>query len=160
MHASHAMWITPFLQYHKILSTPINSLKLVKIKTQIPFSWECISKRQSARRGLRKRKSIKWSFYLLNSFLTPSDYAINPLPFKYLLDNSQTRKFFASSYFFSFCSVLLFNELVRAEFAYNQLDCHKSTFFLSLTQFKYSMWGFSCILWGYKIENFNLVLFN
>lgn len=56
------------LQYHKILSTPINSLKLVKIKTQILYSWN-VSKRLQGRAG--ERKSIKWSFYLLNSFLTP-----------------------------------------------------------------------------------------
>lgn len=128
------MNISSFLQYHKILSTPINSLKLVKIKTQIPFSLLLSSNKLTAE---WERKSIKWSFYLLNSFLTPSDYAINPLPFKYLLNNSQTRKFFL--FFFSFffllflCSVLLFNELERTKFAYNQLDCHKSTSLLSLS---------------------------
>lgn len=93
------MNISSFLQYHKILSTPINSLKLVKIKTQIPFSLLLSSNKLTAE---WERKSIKWSFYLLNSFLTPSDYAINPLPFKYLLNNSQTRKFFLFFFIFFF----------------------------------------------------------
>lgn len=129
------MNISPFLQYHKILSTPINSLKLVKIKTQIPFSL-LLSEPEQVVGGMRERKSIKWSFYLLNSFLTPSDYAINPLPFKYLLNNSQTRKFFLFFhfyFFFFFVQFLLFNELERTKFAYNQLDCHKSTSLLSLS---------------------------
>lgn len=93
---------------------------------------------------MRQRKSIKWSSYLLNSFLTPSDYAINPLPFKYLLNNSQTRKFFFFFFFF-LCSVLLFNELERAKFAYNQLDCHKSTSLLSLRPFVNSFFFFHFI---------------
>jgi hypothetical protein len=76
------------------------------------------------------QKEIPLSFdFLSSNFLLPQSshslvhpiLAINPLPFKYLLNNSQSKQ------------QKLFNELEnsqRTKFAYNQLDCHKSSFFL------------------------------